>query len=548
MATKKTRAQLQTESDATFLDNSTGQIVPENHRIYNDNVGESAAILKDSNTFEQETYFDGAIDVNNGINVNPDAYANFYATINSAVGDDVNAVYSQQGNILLEEGDLDVGGQTNLNTTFIRTLQNAFDPTIYYATNPTLDLSLAEGNIIYIEGDGEINSWMGVQGRIYHAIFTGNVWWNANGGDVAPETNIHIFPSDTLIFVFTTTSAIRIIGIHRASVYQSNQYNGQNYFQINHPQDALNLASSGQLDIGATYKVMGAFELGKLSGVYYDVYLRAKTQDIFESTCYISHDDSSNGVLQKALFTGNFDQGSILISDYLDTAVGITYPFAATNYEIQFALTGAKAYIEDGNIGFFGDATFATDGGKPIYQNLLNVETTDARYGRIMNVSEESADRWITHSKYATAGTILFGNKWYTTGLPSVSAINTLFASIIGSGTTTLTSYRLSYTVVNEICTLNFYCELTGSFTYGASGREVWVLLPTPFLISAGSYFSTGTCRNGSGNHQDQGVIAMDFVNSSTDGKYFKITSKFSTQSNNQSLIISGSITFPVTT
>jgi hypothetical protein len=95
---------------------------------------------------------------------------------------------------------------------------------------------------------------------------------------------------------------------------------------------------------------------------------------------------------------------------------------------------------------------------------------------------------------------------------------------------------------------LNFYCELTGSFAYGASGREVWVLLPTPFLISANSYYSTGTCRNGSGNHADQGVIAIDFVNSGTDGKYFKITSKFSSQSNNQALIISGSITFPVTT
>ena len=130
MATKKTRSQLQTESEATFLDNSTGLIIPTNHRDYNDNVGESAAILKNENTFEE---------------VNT-----FQQTIISTVADNENAFSSANGNVVLTNGDLDVGGQTNLNTALIKVLQNAFKTTAITASG-TLDLSATDGNLIYIE-------------------------------------------------------------------------------------------------------------------------------------------------------------------------------------------------------------------------------------------------------------------------------------------------------------------------------------------------------------------------------------------------------------
>jgi hypothetical protein len=298
MATKKTRAQLITESDATFLDNSLGQIIPSNHRIFNDNVGESAAILKNENTFEE---------------VNT-----FQQTIISDVADNENAFSSANGNVFLTNGDLDVGGQTNLNTTLIKVLQNAFKTTEITASS-TLDLSATDGNLIYIESDATIDSFSGKVGQVFYAIFTGTCIWDYSIGNIQPPTTFKTFPNDVLIFSFITDTTIRVFALYRSTDEVNVQLNGQNYFQINLPQDALDLASQNCLAVGATYRVLGAFEMPKMSGIYYDVYLRASTPSTYEPTCYLSNTTEQQGVLQKAWFTGGFETQDIFVVETLDS-------------------------------------------------------------------------------------------------------------------------------------------------------------------------------------------------------------------------------------
>jgi hypothetical protein len=528
MAVKKTRAQLITESDATFLDNSTGQIVPENHRIYNDNVGESAAILKNENTFEE---------------VNT-----FQQTIISEVADNENAFSSTNGNVFLENGDLDVGGQTNLNTTLIKVLQNAFKTSGITASG-TLDLSATDGNLIYIEGDSTIDSFQGKLGQVFYAIFTGTCIWDYSIGNIQPPTTFKTFPNDVLIFSFITDTTIRVFALYRNTDEVNVQLNGQNYFQINLPQDALDLATQNCLAVGATYRVLGAFEMPKMSGIYYDVYLRASTPSTYEPTCYLSNTTEAEGVLQKAWFTGGFEAQDIFIVDNLDASNPFTWSQAVINGGggTQFALAGAKAFIQDTSVGFYGDATFSNNDALPISQNLLDIqESGQAKFGRIMDVS--SSPTFIPHSAFGLSGSILFGANWHTIGLPSNGAINTAWTALYGSSAPTLiTYYRVQYKVVNDICTLDFYATLTGFFDKNvASPRELWAILPTPFPIAADSIFSTGSVRISSGNHQDQGILCEAIP---TNQLYFKITSKHnSTLSTSQSVIMSGSISFQITT
>jgi len=565
MATKKTRVQLQTESDATFLDNSSGQIIPENHRIYNDNVAESAAILNNENIFEEENTFyrtiisevaseenalsseEGYIILTNG-GLQVGGPSTFSQTIQSDVADDTNALSSNYGNIYLQNGDLDVGGQTNLNTTLIKVLQNAFKTTPITASS-TLDLSATDGNLIYIEGDATIDSFSAKVGQVFYAIFTGTCLWDCGLGNIQPPTTFKTFPNDVLIFSFITDTTIRVFALYRNTDEANVQLNGQNYFQINLPQDALDLATQNCLAVGATYRVLGAFEMPKMSGIYYDVYLRASTPSTYEPTCYLSNTTDQQGVLQKAFFTGSFATESIFVIETLDSTNGISWAQALINGDggSLFALGGAKSFIEDPDVGFYGDATFRTNGYYPISQNLLDIQDS-GKFGRIMDAGITPAPSFISHSAFGNAGTILFGTNWYTIGLPSNGAINTAWTALYSSPSspTLITYYRVQYKVVNDICTLDFYATLTGFFDKNvASPRELWAILPTPFSIAADSIFSTGSVRISSGNHQDQGLLCEAIP---TNQQYFKITSKHNNAlSTIQSVIMSGSISFQIT-
>lgn len=522
---QKTRSQLTTQSNGTFQDAPPANITPTNHRQYNDDLVDSAAMVADGNTFSAGNTFE--------------------QTVISTVSANTDALFAADGDIYLQGGGIDCGGSSSLNTTFIRTLQNAFDPTVYYASNPTLDLSNAEGNIIYIEGDGEINSWIGVQGRFYHAIFTGNVYWNVQGGDVMPNNNFQMFPNDTLIFVFVTNSNIRIVGRYRATDSVNNQNNGQNYYQINLPQDALDLMGSGRLDVGATYRVMGAIELPKLSGYFWDVYLKATNPDLFAETCYIKCADF-NGTEQKAWFTGSFDGGAILITDKLDTTVDLTWGLANSNAgggSTVYAKGGAKTFINDNDLWFNGYVFHNLDG-KTQVKNILDCRESNNAFGAIWNCLDALNNQvpYFIPNHGNTANGV-YGANFTLRPVPTVSQVQGYNRNNVNINIT-INDYNCSYQVVNDTCVVYFYADVITRFTGGNSTREAVIRLPIPFSGQGANRnpYGYGTLRNITGtNHSDMGLLVTRHSS-----EYMEITAKWSSAINSdQTCIISGCFIYP---
>ena len=224
---KLTRFQIGEQSDDTFFDNSTGGIVPENHRIFNNDLNESFANLKDSNTFEGENTFQDTIQGDGG--------ANFTE-------------------------------QVTMTAQFV---QNQVATSI--ASDTSIDLTTTEGNIISISGNTEIWYWNGNVGSVFYATFQGDCLINHQGGAILPDHSIQMKGSDTLIFKFESTTAIRILGLRR--------YAGD-FFQLNAIQDFQDLIDAQALQIGAYYLIPQGYSIWS---ELWDIIFFAKTQGTYDS-------------------------------------------------------------------------------------------------------------------------------------------------------------------------------------------------------------------------------------------------------------------------
>lgn len=504
----KTRAQLISQSNNTFQDTPPANITPPNHRQFNEDVVDSTANLEDVNTFVEQNTFNSIV--------------NFDSTINARIpsGD---AIYVPNGNIFIETGNLDVGGQTNLNTTFVRVLQSAFKtiPFVISGTSNTLDLGGTDGNIIYIEGDGTINAFLGNIGTIFYAVFTGNAIFDSTSGELAPPTSFKMFPNDILIFVFTSSTTIRVVGRHRATDGVTNQLNGQNYYQINLPQDALDLQSQGLLDVGAVYRVKGAYTSNIRPILSWDVILTAKSTDLFAEMCQVV--DESTSATHDAIFFGDFNQNSIVIYGFADSRSMFTYSeLLANDNDAYFFGKGSKAFIDDLDLGYYGYANFDNLNTAPQRRNLQDLtDLNQMPFGSIFYVQSQNADKFISHVGDTSNG--YFGTKWFD-AVPANINLNTAIASL-GSNTT-INSYNCKYTIVNSLCTVYFSCEVDGKHQDGASGHELWALLPIPFSDWGGLGYGFGTCRNiTNDNHEDIGLIVKSIAGYED---YFFISSKWS--------------------
>jgi hypothetical protein len=525
---QKTRSQLQTQSDNTFLDNSTGQIVPVNHREWNNDTIDSVATQLDSNDFQ-------------GINT-------FSQQINSLVGIDGNALYSENADVRLDSGGVFCGGDSSMEVTFIRHLQNAFDDTVIDAPSSgrLLDLTNANANFIYIEGDGEFNAFSGLIGRIYYAMHTGTV--DYKGLDKVPEYDFRIFPNDTLIFVFTSESTIRVLGIRRFS--GGYQKNGQNFFTINSIEDLITIKSDRLLDVGATYRVLNAYLMPPASGILWDIYLTAIDKDVFAQVCYLRSNTFNDGTFQKAHFNGSFDSGAIRITEEIDTSCPFSYALASTSNTTvdQWINYGTKIYVAEGTagtgIGFQG-YIHLNNGGFIQRNNILDTLDRDNPFGRILTIKDQSnnlVDKFIKHSSATIGGSLNFGANFFDTLTPTIAELNTLMSSL-GYGAT-ITYYSVSFQIVNNGCVVNFNATATAKFNEGTSGREARILLPQPFNADGTLLlqYGYGTCRNiTDSNHEDIGLIATR-----KNDKYFEVSAKWNTiVGTNKSLIFNGAYVYP---
>lgn len=552
---QKTRSQLKTQSNDTFLDNSTGQIIPSNHRTWNDDTIDSVATLLDSNAFQESTTFNAATnfevsaEFNDGFNVNS-GNGTFNTTINAnaSPGD---AIYANSGNIHLEDGNiqndnggLNIGGHTNLNTAFIRKLQNCFASNAVIAST-TIDLTSSNGNFVYINGDATIDSFQGEIGQIFYLIFTGNCLFDAILGNIAPPISFKINPNDTLIIAFTSSTTIRVLGIRRGADINANQTNGQNYFEILLPQDALDIANNNSLDIGATYRVKNAVELPKLSGYFWDVILTAKAPNLYNETCYIIS-ESFNGTAQKAWFLGDFEPDSILITDKFDTSIELTYGEINSNAGgtgVKYAKDGAKSFCNDTLYQYFGYVHHC-GGGKTQSKNLQDLTSEFCPFGAIYpckDVLNNSIPTFVPNNGNTADG--LFGANYFLITPPTVGQLQS-YNQATGSSFLAINSYSCSYQIVNDTCTVYFTANVSSRFNSGASGRELVMYFPAPFNMNSNynGIHGFGTVRNiTDGNHADQSLLVEQ-----SGPLYFLVTAKYSSTINaNKTCIISGCMILP---
>lgn len=155
----KNRTTLVNDSDATFLDNTSGQIIPANHRTFNDDVIDSVANLTDDNTFNGVNTFDNLI---------------------------------------------------------IQKQENA-----YITAATFIDLSAVTGNIVYISGTTTIEQFIGNVGQVMYVTIVDGLILDAQGGaSMRPPHNISLNAGDTIVFHFTDPDVIRILGHWRQNGQQ----------------------------------------------------------------------------------------------------------------------------------------------------------------------------------------------------------------------------------------------------------------------------------------------------------------------------------------
>lgn len=497
----KTRSELVTQSNNTFQDGPPANITPPNHRQFNEDSINSAVMQNDDNLFQGENTFQQKIVSSVGAGFTAFESVDGYIVLNN-------------GGIQMPAGDLEVGGNSTLGYTFVETLQQKFKtaPIVVGPTISTLDLTGADGNILYIEGDATLTDFTTDQiGIIYYAIFVGTCKFFFNGTNILPPCGFVMYPNDILVFTFTESNVIRVLARHRATNEVSGQLNGQNFYTCTTPEDALFLQTYGMLDVGATYKVPSAINIPYNSSYLWDVYLKAERPNGFETTCYVKSNDNNN-IFQKALFAGDFTAGSILITDSLDAStLTLTWANIQDNVNTQFMVNGSKAFVRDDfGTNFNGNIHFSTFDNTPQVKNILNLQDQNTmNFGRIKN-SYNFIDPTPYFFKNSGSGVNEWGNnaQFEYGGISggAIIAYNTNFGNDILDS---LSLFGVFYTVVNDIVTVSVRGKADTTFTMGVSGKEFWLYFPLPFALDA-LYAGGGTGSvnfDELGNESDQGGI-----------------------------------------
>lgn len=454
MAVKKSRAQLQSESDSSFPDNTTGAIVPENHRIYNDNVNESFANLKDANTYDEQNTFTGRLQV--------DGLAYFTNT-------------------------------TRMEDKFIQ--NQVADP---IASDMLVNLNNVEGNIIFISGTTTINGFQGNVGHIFYATFQDGALLNCdNGASIQPNQNIQMNGGDTLIFVFTTTQQIRVLGLRRF---------GGDFFVLNALKDMQDLIDNASLQIGAYYLITQGYDI---FGGLADIMFFAKSNSEFDyrnvkigygekGFYYLGEADKADGtdVSSKFKFRTNVGQGSLFSLTNLTTDQLISPQFGS----------GSSASLQEAS--FYGAVLFDYSE-KPILKNIQNILTNgNAEIGRFVTDPNDNVAKFFAHSGNGFSGGWGYNPIGFADGVDNTNL--QYFNAVTQGLNITIANVYATYQVVNDIVTINFKVEGTARFNDGNSGHEMILYFPLPFEQT--SFYASngfGSVRNVTdvNNSPDMGAI-----------------------------------------
>lgn len=431
----KSRTTLVSDSDATFLDNTSGQIIPANHRTFNDDVIESVANLTDDNTFDGVNTFD-------------------------------NLVINKQRNT-------------------------------YINAASSVDLSSIDGNIVYINGSTTISQFIGNVGQIMYVTIVDGVLFDAQGGvSMRPPHNINLNAGDTIIFHFTETDVIRILGHWRQ--------NGQQWFELTDVAAYTTLVSNNALQIGSLYYIPDGYEYP--TDVFWSILIRAINTSEIDSGAYIRRNGAWIPVLNADSSLGI---GTLQISCQTDVQDILEWAIISNNPTSQQWMYGSSAftYLDgDNNVsGAFYGRVFFDSYNAPIYRNMLSMQDSNrAFFGRIDLSPTSGNNRFYTHHGKSV-------NQWgnnpdYEFGFNDTQ-LNYLNNSIYGNQISNGIIQSANYSVVNDLVTINASVYFETKFNQGVAGHECLLYFPLPFInneIGCGH----GSLRFESiNNHQNIGAI-----------------------------------------
>jgi hypothetical protein len=486
----KTRIQLKDQSNNTFLDNTSGAIIPENHRIWNDDTIDSVATLSDENIFSQTQTFEESI---------------------QSQGDNT---FSGQNSF---EAQTDFLGQVKV-AKFVQT-----QIATYISADTNVDLTNVEGNIIYIDGTTTISSFTGSVGQIFYVTFVDGLLIDAQGGaSVRPPHNIEAKAGDTFIFHFTEENVIRVLGYWRQ--------NGQNWFILADLSAYTTLQSNSSFQIGAEYLVLNCYEYP--TDFIWSVLVRAYSSSTIDSTAYIRR---NGAFIPVAIADGTLDPGTLPISTMSTYNDRLTLAEWLVNPGSPQWTIGGSAVVELPGKPFLAHA-IADASNTGIRRNLLNFyNSAEPYFGRILFSELHSENRFYSHDgNYSSWGNNLDFEAGITpTNLTDWNVNNFANDPLI-------TSIIASYVVVNDTCTIHFQMTGEGKFDQGASGHEFHLYMPLPFE-SVGNYCGHGSVRfTDINSHEDNGAIVV-----AIDQYSCLFSSKWSNAiSSSTGIIASGSYTF----
>lgn len=490
---QKSRTQLVSDSDSTFLDNNTGQIIPANHRQFNDDMIESNANVTESNTFEEIQYF------------NKD--------IRSNAPSGTFSFYSENGDVQLDNGKVQAPFGD------LRLLKMGYASNTITLNEPNCYLTNAEGNFVFVEPNGyNIEVFVGNQlGVVYYITFLSETIIGSSG-HISPQANFKIYSGDTLVVVNQDGySNFRILNLYRNcnNIGDGYPYNSLNYFTINVLSELYNLIQNKALVIGATYRINEAYANGDVlyNGSYFDVFVVATSNLSISQNCYLYQVNGGGGnggeIKIKAFINSNADLnqsafliGDILIIEEVDKQNGnsINFDKLSNNTSYQIFDTQSSIICNDYGVRDFVGRINFDESGAPQKRNILDLtDATKMPFGSIMYDLSNNAEKFYPHS-----GTIASWGMAYPSGLTAgdIEGFN--------SGMTTTAVYG-TYIIVNNICTINVMVDIEVAFNGGWNGRTSFFQFPLPFMqdISNANVVGVGNGSitwKGINNHETIGL------------------------------------------
>ncbi len=442
---EKSRSLLVSDSDSVFLDNTSGQIIPANHRQFNDDMIESTANIADDNVFQ-------------------------------GVNEFTNLVINKQKG-------------TNV------------------ASTGSLNIASIDGNIISIEGTTQINEFIGNIGQIMYATFvdSGCVLNAQNGSSINPPHNLLMNAGDTLIFTFTSTDVIRVLGLYRQ--------NGQQYFQLADVAAYTTIKNANALQIGATYVIPLAYYYpNNFQGFQWWVKFTATATNAIDLRMQVKQ----YGSWYDAIATDDtFIGGTIRIynqTEPLDEIGDIETYFNNYTQQLWGSRSRASLLISPSGASkvFRGYGVF-DDVSDAVRKNLLNLNTyADSYFGRILD-DFSNPGQYGFYYHHGTSTDSWGNNVAYPGGFDGFDLV-TLTNNETGQSPIDIILNTAIYHVVNDVVTISAQASMETKFISGTSGHDAIIAFPLPFALFS-NISGHGTCRfDGIPNHADTGII-VEYLN-----------------------------------